>query len=475
MRLYGKLPVPLQNLSLSMYGLILQRRYYGSGFSSWCEVYDAQEYFTHDQINQWQVSEVRRLVDLASKYVPYYRDVFRKMGIEAKNVQALLDLRTFPILEKEVVRQNSKRLVDERRKQSDLIQDRTSGSTGTPLVVYWPMDVFPKWWALHERRVRAWAGVSQNTPRAMVGGRPIVPGDSKGPYWRVNAIWRQLYMSSYHISPETASQYIEAMDRYGCQWVTGYGSAISLLGAWLCEHPERNLSMRAIVTSGDNLLPSHRHAIETGFHCRVFDNYGSAEGCLVISECEQGRMHVQPESGVLEILDEHDQPCAPGQLGEMIITGLMNDGMPLIRYRIGDLAAWSNQKDECACGRVSPCISYIEGRSDEYLLMPDGRHIGRLSTAIKKSLSLRAAQIVQDAPNHAWLLISPAKGYEHRDGETVRADIISKIGAFPVDIREVEFLPRTKAGKQRLVVRLFDHPETAEIYKQQLAEIPWRC
>ena len=91
--------------------------------------------------------------------------------------------------------------------------------------------MLPWWWALHEVRVRRWAGVSQQLPRAMIGGRPIIRGDTaRPPFWRYNRHWRQLYMSSYHISPATAPHYIAAMQRYGSQWITGYGSAIALLG-----------------------------------------------------------------------------------------------------------------------------------------------------------------------------------------------------------------------------------------------------
>lgn len=474
LRLYQALPLQLQNLSLSAYSLVLQRRYYGNGFEQNCDALDRQERWSRERIGQWQLAEARRVVEVASYHVPYYRNVFTSSGVSSSDLNSLSDIQRFPLLEKETIRQNARQLLDERLDERHLAQDRTSGSTGTPLVIYWSDAMFPRWWALQERRVRAWAGVSQVMPRAMVGGRSIIAGTSRGPYWRYNFTWRQLYMSSYHISPRTAPSYVDALIRHGSQWITGYGSAVAQLGEWLVEHPERQVDMRAAVTSGDNLLTSHREAIQAGFRCHVFDNYGSAEGCLVISECEHGRMHVQPESGILEILDEDRRPCRPGEVGEMVITGLMNEAMPLIRYRIGDLAAWSPEQ-HCPCGRSSALVSHIEGRADEYLLLPDGRRIGRLSTAMKKSLTVRSAQLVQDAPDHAWLLVVPGVGYREVDGDIVRADILSRIGSFQIDVSAIEVLPKTRAGKQRLVVRLFDHPDLAALYQQQLREIPWRC
>lgn len=474
MDLYRSLPVPLQNFSLSAYGLILQQRYYGDGYANWCALFDRQESWSRSQMEQWQLTEAQRIIELASGHVPHYRDAFRKAGVGPRTLQGLVDIRKFPFLEKESIRRDYQSLLDERRDSSRLLKDRTSGSTGTPLVMCWSREMFPKWWALHERRVRNWAGVSQAMPRAMVGGRPIVAGNSQGPYYRYNYLWKQLYMSSYHISPATAPGYVEAMVKHGSQWITGYGSAIALLGEWLRENPVPDLRVRAALTSGDDLLPSRRMAIQEGFGCRVFDNYGSTEGCMVISECEHGGMHVQPESGILEIVNEHGQACAPGEVGEMIVTGLLNDAMPLIRYRTGDLGAWATES-ECSCGRHSPLVSQIEGRADDYLVLPDGRRVGRLSTAIKKALSIRSAQIVQDVPDHAWLLVVAGPGYKPQHGQVVRDDILSRVGAFSLDIREVDLIPKTPVGKQRLVIRLFDRPDIVGLYHLQLPDLPWRC
>lgn len=471
---YWQLPVWLQNISLSAYSLILQERYYGDGYRRNCETFDQQEFWSRVQIDQWQLAEIQKIIAVAARYVPHYQDSFKKAGVRPEDIQSINDIRRLPVLNKETIRENARKLVDARLDIRQLIQDRTSGSTGTPLQIFWPKKMFKKWWSLHERRVRKWAGVSQSIPRAMVGGRPIVPGDSHGPYWRYNLLWRQLYLSSYHIAPATSPGYIDAIIHYGSHWITGYGSAISLLGEWLCEHPNSNVNMIAALTSGDTLLASQRKFIEMGFNCRVFDYYGSSEGCLVISECEKGRLHVQPESGFLEIVNERDEPCLPGEIGEMLITGLLNDSMPLIRYRIGDLAAWS-EEIFCPCGRHSPLVSHIEGRTDDYLLLPDGRRIGRLSTAIKKSLEIRGAQIVQDSPDHAWLLLLPGQGYLPLHGKIIKEDILSRIGNFSIDIHEVEQLPKNKVGKQNLVVKLFSRPDLVEIYKEQLPKIPWKC
>jgi phenylacetate-CoA ligase len=199
----------------------------------------------------------------------------------------------------------------------------------------------------------------------------------------------------------------------------------------------------------------------------MFDYYGSTEGCGVIAECERGSLHVQPEAGILEILDAEGNPCPPGVEGEFICTGLGNDAMPLVRYRTGDYGCWS-KRPRCACGRQSPIVGYIAGRTDDYLLLSDGRRVGRLSTAMKQAPSVKQAQLAQDAPDHAWLLVVPDAGYRDEDGHTLRDDVFSRIGegSIRIDVRPVSEIPPTPAGKHVLVRRLLGDEAAPARYRE---------
>jgi hypothetical protein len=184
-------------------------------------------------------------------------------------------------------------------------------------------------------------------------------------------------------------------------------------------------------------------------------------------ECREGRLHLVPEVGIVEIAREDGEPCSPGEVGEMVATGLLNDGMPFIRCRSGDLAAYAVDQ-RCDCGLNHPIIERLEGRVDDFLVTLDGRCIGRLSTAMKRSPSIHSAQIVQDRPGHAYLLVRPGEGYRSVDALAVRDDIVERIGAFDFSILEVDEIPKTPTGKSRLVVRLVDRPELREAYRDVL-------
>jgi phenylacetate-CoA ligase len=346
--------------------------------------------------------------------------------------------------------------------------EKTSGTTGTALQIYWPKTMLPQWWALVEVAIRKVAGVARELPRAMIGGRTVVRGGTEAPpFWRYNWRWRQLYLSSYHVSRESAAGYIAAMRRCGSQWITGYGSAIAALAQFALELGLPPLRLRAAVVSGDTLLPGMRQSIETFFQCRCHDSYGQSEAVSMAMECARGRMHVIGAAGIVEILREDGSRCAPGEVGEIVSTGLLNDVMPLIRYRMGDYAAWAVDQ-ACACGNQQPIVDQLEGRLDDYLIVGQGRRVGRLSTALKRSPTIHSAQILQDGADHAFLLIKPGRDYQPHHGRAVIDDLLEKIGRFRFDILEVAEIPKTARGKTALVVRLTAQPEMQPIYQDLL-------
>ena len=283
----------------------------------------------------------------------------------------------------------------------------------------------------------------------------------------MNRHWQQLYLSSYHISRRWVREYIDAIRRAGVVWLTGYGSAIAMLAESAMQEGLPPLKMKVVVVSGDTLQPGMRQSIEKYFQCRCFDHYGQAEGVCWIMECHHGRRHVVPEFGILEILNPAGQPAGPGQIGEMVATGLLNRGMPLIRYKLGDEAAWAVDQ-RCPCGQPFPVVERLEGRVDDYLVTEDGRQIGRLSTAMKRGPSIHSMQIVQTRPGQAFLLVRPGENYHPEQARLVRDDILERIGQFSIQIVELNEIPKTPTGKTRLVVRLTDKPALKPVYDRIL-------
>jgi phenylacetate-CoA ligase len=467
MELYWRMPVCLQEAALSLYARYLEKIYYGTTYKEWKQWLQDWKAWLPSYIQEWKNSRLQYIIDLAARHVPYYRESFKRS--DWKNIRSEADLHLLPILEKQSIRQNEHAFIVESINPKSLWVERTSGTTGTVLNVYMSKSMIQQHWAIVETMIRNVAGVAQEMPRAMMGSRPIKRGDdNKPPYWRYNRRWKQLYLSSYHISKKTAPEYVNALKNYGSQWLTGFGSAIAALAENALDVGIAPYPLKAVITSGDTLLSNMRLSIEKFFQCKCFDSYGHSEKASMAMECRYGQMHVVPISGIIEILREDGTHCKLGEVGEIVITGLLNDTMPLIRYRIGDYAAWAeNQK--CSCGNPYSIITELEGRVDDYLVTPDGRKVGRLA-AFRRSPTIHSAQLVQDNPAHAYLLVRPGKGYRSSHAKAVCDDILERIGNIDLEVIEVAEIPKTLQGKTVTMVRLEDQPFMREIYEKLFRE-----
>jgi len=168
-------------------------------------------------------------------------------------------------------------------------------------------------------------------------------------------------------------------------------------------------------------------------------------------ECEEEQLHLCPDVGVWEVIDQDGAPIPAGQLGEFVCTGLLNDAMPLIRYRTGDMVVLT--EEPCRCGRPFPILERVEGRCDDMIVLPNGRRIGRMDPAFKAEFPIREAQIVQTETDKLVVRIVPTDRYREYDGENIKHAILSRLEyEIDVEIAPVPSIPRTSSGKFQAVI-----------------------
>src|SRR5262249_12648512 len=149
----------------------------------------------------------------------------------------------------------------------------------------------------------------------------------------------------------------------------------SLLAKGLRAAGEPPLTLDAIVTTSEHLSDDMRDDIAAAFGCRAYEEYSMVENVLFASECEHGSLHVSPDAGVIEIVRDDGEPTERGEVGEVLATGLLRTWQPMIRYRVGDRAAWSGEP--CRCGRSMPVLAEVSGRVEDVVTGPDGRQLVR--------------------------------------------------------------------------------------------------
>jgi phenylacetate-CoA ligase len=454
-RAYSASPVWLQQLGINVYGWYWARRRLGPVFERTWRAYAERENWSKDHFNDFVEGQLRNQVQRAFREVPFYRKAFGEYGITEDQLRGfgVSDLRKLPLLEKQVVRIDPRALLTQSAAGRRLQAFSTSGTTGTPLRVYWDTEVHQHNIAVREARSLRWAGVSIREPRSVIGGRLVVPrASSRPPFWRYNRWEKQLYFSAFHISPANIQDYVAALNRFRPVSMTGYASANFFLARLIGELGYEVHSPRAIITNSERLDSHMRAVIESVFHSRAFEEYGSVENCALATECEQGQLHVHPDFGFVEILRPDGQPASPGEVGEIVVTGFANFHQIFIRYRIGDLAAWGSEP--CPCGRDSlPVLKDLVGRQEDTVIGPDGQETVRFHGLFIGVPGVAEGQVVQESLDRLVVNVVPTSEFSRSDQEAIQARVLTRLGPeVSVQIQLVQAIPREANGKFRAVI-----------------------
>jgi phenylacetate-CoA ligase len=462
LRIYQRLPARARSVAASLRGFYLRAWRYGAETDRLVEEAHDRERWSAESWQRWQEERLAYMLERAATRVPYYRNQWARR--RRKGDRASWDLlENWPILQKEPLRTNPRAFLADDSEVRWLFHEHTSGTSGTPLDLWWSRKTVRAWYALFEARCRRWHGVTRHDRWAMLGGQLVTPVEKKDPpFWVWNAALNQLYMSSYHLAPEFVSHYLSALERYRIRYLIGYTSSLHALTQGAAAHEPDKLRLAVAITNAEPVLDHQREAIVRGFRCPVRETYGMAEVVAAAGECEAGRLHLWPEVGWLEVMDERGR-ALPGTPGEFVCTGLLNDAMPLIRYRVGDRGALLGEKHPCTCGRTLPALASIEGRMDDVLYARDGRPVGRLDPVFKARLSIREAQVIQEHLDVFRVRYVPAEGFSKVDAHSIIAALRARMGAVQVILEEVDAIPRARSGKFRAVVSKVDRSELQQV------------
>jgi phenylacetate-CoA ligase len=440
---YHALPPSLRSAVATIRGFQLRRWRYGRETLQWVEEALERDGWSSAEWAHYQEERLGRVLHRAATQVPYYRDqwaIRRRQGDHS----SWEILTNWPVLEKSAVRSAPRAFLADDCSRRRMFPEQTSGTTGTPLQLWWSRETVRRWYALYEARARRWYGVSRGDRWAILGGQLVVPQHAgRPPYWVWNASLHQLYLSAYHIHARTAEAYVDAIQRYHVRYLLGYPSALAALARWAPSEICGAARLAVVVTNAEPLMPRQRTIIEKAFACPARETYGMAEIVAAASECPAGAMHIWPEVGWIEA----------GAHGgtQLVCTGLLNEDMPLIRYRVGDSGRIA-LPGRCPCGRGLPRVAELEGRTDDILFAPDGRAVGRLDPVFKADLHIVEAQIIQDALDRVRVRYVPAAGHSPGDARAIVQDIHQRMGPVQVELEKVESIPRSANGKFRAVI-----------------------
>jgi phenylacetate-CoA ligase len=455
-QVYQSAPGWMQSVLLNGHALRLHRQRFGPAFRTMFAEWDASQWWDRNRLRAQQDDRVRALVRFAGGRVPFYGRRWADHGVNVGQVQGVADLAVLPTIDKAEIRRAGRDMFSVPPEQ--LTYGHTSGTTGSPLRLRYDRDMViannvADW------RQKRWGGLELGDWCAIFLGRVVVRvEEQRPPFWRANHIQKQLWCSSFHLSEEKLPLYVAELRRRAIPFIEGYPSTLYILASYLLRRGER-LTLRGAFTSSETLHAVQREAIEEAFGCPVFDFYGHAERVIFAGECDQhGGKHLSDEYGVTELLDDDGQPVPEGQPGMLTGTTLWNRGMPLIRYRTGDVSARSTSA--CRCGRGLGKLADVATKAEDIVVTPDGRYLSPsvLTHPFKPINNLLKSQIIQDASDHVLIKVQPTQGWSDADRTLLEAGLRPRLGpAMHIEIRLVDEIPVERSGKFRWVICELPH------------------
>ena len=442
----------MRSAAATLRGRYLASWRYGADTDALVEAALARDQWSESQWKMYREEQLAKLLHRAAYHVPYYREQWTARRARGDRSSPEY-LENWPVLEKEPVRASPRSFLADECRPASMFREHTSGTSGTSLDLWWSRQTVREWYALFEARWRRWYGVSREMRWAILGGQLVKPADERQPpFWVKNGALNQLYMSSYHLAPDLIPSYLDALRDFEPSYLFGYTSAVYTLALEMLRLGRNDLSLKVVITNAEPLLDWQRDVISAAFQCPVRETYGMAEIVAAAGECEAGQMHLWPETGIVEVLDESGDPVEAGITGDLVCTGLLNADMPLVRYRIGDRGALSPSTAVCTCKRTLPRLASIEGRIDDVVYTTDGRPVGRLDPVFKGGLPIREAQIVQETLNRLRVVYVPGPDFEPSALDSISARLRARLGPIQVVFESTTAIPRTSSGKFKAVV-----------------------
>jgi phenylacetate-CoA ligase len=410
---------------------------------------------------QWQM--LRRTVTKAIQEVPYYRETYSRVGWDSSNKNFVYeDFLNLPIVEKEDVRDRLAEFLNPNY-QGRITQGSTSGSTGKSLKLFYSGE-HESYSEAARWRSKAWWEITPGSPQVTIWGRPFTSDRDRLVQKAKSYLMNTLLFSGFDLQEKSLSRIWKKILTFKPSIIYGYPSAIYILAMYLQENSidADRLAIKVIITPGELITTQQRELIEKVFRCKTANEYGCSETGGFVYECPQGSWHISSELTFVEFLDEQGNPVTSGQTGEIVLTHLRNDYMPLIRYRVGDLGAPLSEM--CSCGRGLPLMEVSVAKESDVFRLANGRTYSSkifdyINIAVSKTYpsSVLQFRVIQKSLDIFEVEIVNGQDKSGRGEELFEQLMRQQLGRdIEINMRRVPEITRESSGKLRYFIPDFN-------------------
>lgn len=306
--------------------------------------------------------------------IPYYQKVAKKIKFKPSKETIFEDIKNWPVLTKDIIRKNFNGLYNPKYIDQSVLNS-SGGTTGEPIKLYQQGININSIGELVKLQ-NEWAGLKEKDLLVQLWGNEeelFQYGDAAKGIIKISE--KHYILNTFRMSSESMERYRKFINRKKPKIILAYVQSAVEFANFIKKRKLFLYSPHSIMTSAGTLHDSHKKLISSVYKCPVFNRYGSREVHAMACSCEKDEgLHIDTFFHYLEILDEKLNPITnEGKIGEVYITLFNNPVMPLLRYKIGDLATYTKQL--CSCGRGLPLIKKINGRTVDIFVNSKGEKI----------------------------------------------------------------------------------------------------
>ena len=406
------------------------------------------QWLSPSDLEAWQLARIRKLVGHALENVPFYRDRYRREGVDPRDIKSFADFRLLPVLTREDVKGHMKDLLAPGF-EGRVVEGLTSGSTGHPMRFLMEKTV-GYWSYAAETRSRAWHGVfpGDRMARFLSTSGHGRSGSGKTPL--ADRLKRYRWLDSRNLSEPAMRAFADLLVKWRPAMFRAYPSALTIFAKYLRERGVSGIRPRFIESTGEKVTPAQKELFAEVFGAPTVDHYSSLEIYSIAYQCPEGSLHVLEER-CHELL-ENGKAAGPGRSGEVTVTSLNQYAMPFIRYQNGDLGILASRP--CPCGRGMAVLQELGGRQRDTLTGHDGRlvHWSSIVPIMKVKPEIYQYQMHQPDDRHLEVSLVCKQDVDAAYLEGIRKELQPLFGdPVRITVRVVEDLSISSSGKRLFV------------------------
>ena len=406
------------------------------------------DHLTRPELLVLQSTRLRALMLHAIENVPFYQRWAHEKGV---STAALPPLEHWPVVTKAMIRSDNEAFQSAAYPAKEMSAARTSGSSGEPFRLRVHRTATDYSYACLWRSLRR-HGIRPGDRRVYVWGRSYEFNASKTSILRVrvrqqvrNWLNNTLVINAYDLSKSNVEKAIDEIDRFKPVYLHGYVSALYVIARKMLDGNRRfrGFAPVAVVTESEKLYDFQREAMRQAFDCSILEHYGSVEFGNIAQADPSGRLRIAEDMFKLETLPA----------GQLLVTNLLSQPYPLIRFSLGDLADIDEPPDTHLPYAV---LTEVIGRTVDLIPISKGGYVHGVALAhvIDPHLShVTKYQIHQLALDHFVVRLASDNGVPDSVVQQITNDLAKLVGSSAkIEVRQVPDIRPAASGKFRWVL-----------------------